>query len=108
MKTLPYKFATPEGNGEANMEYRSSSTQGKEKHLHILKQTPNIHYIKRGQSTDYAMLTSGSTDDFSVHPQICKFATVWGLIIKELAVARKAQQKLAKNINGLCPCKGGL
>lgn len=80
---------------------------GEKKHLHILKQTPNIHYIKRGQSTDYAMLTSGSTDDFSMHPQICRFATVWGLIIKELAVARKAQQKLAKNINVFWLCKGG-
>lgn len=39
------------------------------------------------------MLTSGSSDDFSMHPQICRFATVWGLIIKESAVARKAQQK---------------
>lgn len=76
-------------------------------HFYILKQTPNIHYIKRGQSTDYAMLTSGSTDDFSMRPQICRFATVWGLIIKELAVAKKAQQNLAKNINGFCPCKGG-
>lgn len=85
----------------------AAARRGKKKHLHILKQTPNIHYIKGGQSTDYAMLTSGSTDDFSMHPQICRFATVWGLIIKELAVARKAQQKLAKNINAFCPCKGG-
>lgn len=93
LKTLPYKLATPEGNGEANMEYRRSSRRGKKpKHLYILKQTPNIHYIKRGQSTDYAMLTSGSSGDFSKHPQICRFATVWGLIMKEL-VARKAQQK---------------
>lgn len=113
MKTLLYKFATPEGNGEANVEYQRSSTQGEKKnktnqHLYIFKQTPSIHYIKSRQSTDYAMLTSGSRDDFSMHPQICTFATAWGLIIKELAVARKAQQKkLAKNINGFCPCKGG-
>lgn len=70
----------------------AAGREKKPKHLYILKQTPNIHYIKRGQSTDYAMLTSGSSGDFSKHPQICRFATVWGLIMKEL-VARKAQQK---------------
>lgn len=73
METLPYKFATPEGNGEANVEYWRSRTQGgkkkKPQHLYILKQTPNIHYIKRGQSIDYAMLTSGSTDDFTCIPK---------------------------------------
>lgn len=31
METLPYKFATPEGNGEANVEYWRSRTQGGKK-----------------------------------------------------------------------------
>lgn len=42
-----------------------------------------------------------------MHPQTCRFATLCGLIIKGPAVARKAQQKLTKNINEFCLCNGG-
>lgn len=64
--------------------------------MYILKQTTNIHYIKRGQSTDYAILTQDNTDDLNIYPKTHRFTTICRLIIKESTVARKKTRKLGK------------
>lgn len=83
---VPYKFLTQEGNGETNMKYLRSTQCKKKKYLYILKQTTNINYTKRGQSTDYAILTQ---HDLNIYPETCRFTTIYRLILKESAVARK-------------------